>query len=102
MVRSFLCSKRLRRIFLLLMGYRDETRQRRSDCTCTALQLANFWQDVGVDYLKGRIYVPLEDMERFFHTLDGIVAALLKLERLRADGLKSFLRGRKKRGKERG
>jgi DNA-binding transcriptional regulator GbsR (MarR family) len=44
----------------------------------------------------------LEEMERFFHTLDGIVAALLKLERLRADGLKSFLRGRKKRGKERG
>jgi DNA-binding transcriptional regulator GbsR (MarR family) len=39
----------------------------------------------------------LEAMERFFHTLDGIVAALLRLERLRADGLKSLLPGRAKR-----
>ena len=44
----------------------------------------------------------LEAMERFFHTLDGIVAALLKLERLRTDGLKSLLRGRKKHGKGHG
>jgi DNA-binding transcriptional regulator GbsR (MarR family) len=43
----------------------------------------------------------LEAMERFFHALDGIVAALLKLERLRADGLKSLLPLRAKRGKER-
>jgi len=33
---------------------------RRSDATCTALQLANFWQDVTVDLDKGRIYLPLE------------------------------------------
>jgi|SRR5271157_2993752 len=46
----------------------------------------------------------LEAMERFFHALDGLVAALLRLERLRADGLKSLLPGRAKgarRGKER-
>lgn len=36
-----------------------------SDAICTALQLANFWQDVGRDYRKGRIYIPLEDLERF-------------------------------------
>jgi phytoene/squalene synthetase len=48
-----------------LCGYSDAERQQLSDCTCTALQLANFWQDVAVDYLKGRIYLPLADMRRF-------------------------------------
>ena len=43
----------------------DAERQRLSDCTCTALQLANFWQDVAVDAAKGRIYLPLEDLERY-------------------------------------
>lgn len=50
------------RLVLYLCGYRDEERQRLSDFTCTALQLANFWQDVSVDYAKGRIYLPLADM----------------------------------------
>ena len=36
-----------------------------SDATCSALQLANFWQDVRVDFLKGRVYIPQEDMRRF-------------------------------------
>ena len=39
-----------------------------SDHICTALQLANFWQDVAVDKEKGRIYVPLEDIDRFRYT----------------------------------
>jgi phytoene/squalene synthetase len=38
---------------------------RLSDFTCTALQLANFWQDVTSDYERGRIYLPLDDMQRF-------------------------------------
>ena len=38
---------------------------RLSDYTCTALQLANFWQDVSTDYARGRIYLPLDDMQRF-------------------------------------
>jgi phytoene/squalene synthetase len=38
---------------------------RLSDFTCSALQLANFWQDVRSDYDRGRIYLPLEDMRRF-------------------------------------
>jgi squalene synthase HpnC len=39
-----------------------------SDKICTGLQLANFWQDLGVDWNKGRLYVPLEDISRFGYT----------------------------------
>src|ERR1700751_3990889 len=52
-------------LVLYLCGYRDAERQKLSDFTCTALQLANFWQDVSVDYAKGRIYLPLESLRRF-------------------------------------
>jgi squalene synthase HpnC len=52
-------------LVLYLCGYRDAERQQLSDYTCTALQLANFWQDVSADYAKGRIYLPLEDLRRF-------------------------------------
>ena len=55
-------------LYLLLFGYDDEQRRRLSDATCTALQLANFWQDVRRDWDKGRIYLPQEDMERFGYT----------------------------------
>jgi squalene synthase HpnC len=48
------------RLVLYLCGYRDEERQGLSDATCTALQLANFWQDVSRDLEKGRIYIPLD------------------------------------------
>jgi squalene synthase HpnC/squalene synthase HpnD len=48
------------RLVLYLCGYRNEARQKLSDSTCTALQLANFWQDVSRDLEKGRIYIPLE------------------------------------------
>jgi squalene synthase HpnC/squalene synthase HpnD len=48
------------RLVLYLCGYRDPERQRLSDFTCTALQLANFWQDVSRDLEKGRIYIPLD------------------------------------------
>src|ERR1700683_1192619 len=49
-------------LVLYLCGYRDPERQQLSDYTCTALQLANFWQDVTVDYEKGRVYLPLDDL----------------------------------------
>jgi squalene synthase HpnC len=52
-------------LVLHLCGYRDAERQALSDFTCTALQLANFWQDVSADYARGRIYLPLEDLRRF-------------------------------------
>src|SRR3954470_23178294 len=53
------------RLVLYLCGYRDEHRQELSDYTCTALQLANFWQDVLRDWEKGRVYLPLEDLRIF-------------------------------------
>ncbi|HEY1629098.1 MAG TPA: squalene synthase HpnC [Tepidisphaeraceae bacterium] len=54
------------RIVLYLCGYRDEQRQQLSDLTCTALQLANFWQDVRRDLLElDRIYIPAESMRKF-------------------------------------
>jgi squalene synthase HpnC len=53
------------RLVLYACGYSDPERQRFSDFTCTALQLANFWQDVSIDYEKGRIYLPLDDLERY-------------------------------------
>jgi squalene synthase HpnC len=52
-------------LVLYVCGYRDAERQQLSDYTCTALQIANFWQDVTRDYAKGRIYLPLEDLRRF-------------------------------------
>jgi squalene synthase HpnC len=52
-------------LVLYLCGYHDAERQQLSDYTCTALQLANFWQDVSVDYAKGRVYLPLEDLRRY-------------------------------------
>lgn len=59
-------------LVLYLCGYRDAERQQLSDYTCTALQFANFWQDVSVDYAKGRIYLPLEDLRRFQVSEDDI------------------------------
>jgi squalene synthase HpnC/squalene synthase HpnD len=47
-------------LVLYLCGYRDADRQFLSDFTCTALQLANFWQDVSIDLQKNRIYIPLD------------------------------------------
>lgn len=52
-------------LVLYLFGYQDDERRRLSDATCTALQLANFWQDLSRDLDAGRVYLPLEDMERF-------------------------------------
>jgi squalene synthase HpnC len=62
------------RLVLYLGGYSDAERQRLSDATCTALQLANFWQDVTVDLLKDRVYLPLEILERHGYTLDELFA----------------------------
>jgi len=53
------------RLVLYLCECHDETRGRLSDRICTALQLANFWQDVGRDLDIGRVYLPAEDRRRF-------------------------------------
>ncbi len=62
------------RLVLYLCGYSDIERQQLSDATCTALQLANFWQDVTVDLLKDRVYIPLETMERYGYTVEDLFA----------------------------
>jgi squalene synthase HpnC len=53
------------RLVLWVCGYRDEERALLSDKVCTALQLANFWQDVVEDKERGRRYLPAESMVRF-------------------------------------
>jgi squalene synthase HpnC len=52
---------------LLLHLYRidDGERQRQADAICSGLQLANFWQDVAIDWNKGRVYLPKDDMNRY-------------------------------------
>lgn len=45
-----------------------------ADNICTALQLANFWQDVSLDWQKGRVYLPLEDLQRFGYTENDLAA----------------------------
>jgi squalene synthase HpnC len=63
-------------LVLYLCGYRDAERQKLSDFTCTALQLANFWQDLGVDVPRGRYYLPAEDCRR--HGIDPASPATWK------------------------
>jgi squalene synthase HpnC len=62
------------RLVLYLCDYRDAERQFLSDYTCTALQLANFWQDVSRDLEKGRIYIPLDVARAYGLSEDDIVA----------------------------
>ena len=56
------------RLVLWLHGVRDEKLFEKSDYICTALQLANFWQDVAVDLKKDRVYLPRKDMAEFGYT----------------------------------
>jgi squalene synthase HpnC len=60
------------RLVLRLCGYSDAERVRLSDATCTALQLANFWQDVTVDFEKDRVYIPLEALHRHGSSVEEI------------------------------
>jgi squalene synthase HpnC len=89
------------RLVLYACGEADEERFRFSDATCSALQLANFWQDVSVDYAKGRVYLPQQDMG-FYGVSDQTIAAgvatpqFRDLMRLEVD----FARGRFEEGLE--
>ncbi|HEX4593909.1 MAG TPA: squalene synthase HpnC [Bryobacteraceae bacterium] len=62
------------RLVLRLCGYADAERDRMSDATCTALQLANFWQDVTVDFEKDRVYLPLDLLVRHGYTVEDLAA----------------------------
>jgi phytoene synthase len=53
------------RLVLLVFGYRDAGLLPWSDAICTALQLANHWQDLAIDVARGRLYVPRELLDRF-------------------------------------
>ncbi|MBI3610997.1 MAG: squalene synthase HpnC [Nitrospirae bacterium] len=59
------------RLVLLLFGYRDPELHALSDSICSALQLANFWQDVAIDE-KDRVYLPLDDMAKFGYHEDDL------------------------------
>ena len=63
------------RLVLYMTGYRDPQRQQLSDQICTALQLANFWQDVRRDLLeRDRVYLPAEDLSRFGVSVEDLRA----------------------------
>ena len=62
------------RLVLAMCGYTDPERQALSDATCTALQLANHWQDITVDLKKDRVYFPLDVLERHGYPLDALLA----------------------------
>jgi squalene synthase HpnC len=63
------------RLVLYVCGYTDPERFRLSDMTCSALQLANFWQDVASDYQqRDRIYLPQDAMASFGVTEETIAA----------------------------
>ncbi len=88
------------RLVLYVAGSLSPENARLSDTTCTALQLANFWQDVARDLAIGRIYLPREDRERFGYAESDLralrftpaFAELLKFEVERTRGL--FAEGR--------
>jgi len=52
------------RLVLRVAGYDDSRLDAQSDAVCTALQLTNFWQDLAIDWRRGRLYVPLDDRDR--------------------------------------
>jgi squalene synthase HpnC len=63
------------RLVLRLCGYQDDAGlDRLSDATCTALQLANFWQDVTVDFEKDRVYLPLDLFQKHGYTVEDLAA----------------------------
>ncbi len=74
------------RLVLYACGYRDEERFRLSDETCTALQLANFWQDVAQDWDRGRVYLPQDAM-----STAGVTEAMIA-ERRATPSFRSLLR----------
>jgi squalene synthase HpnC len=87
------------RLVLMMHGYRDAERFALSDATCTALQLANFWQDLARDRAASRIYLPRADMSAFGVTEADLAASeacdrLCALVRFEVDRTRDlFLRG---------
>jgi squalene synthase HpnC len=62
------------RLLLHLYGVHGAEAERQSDAICTALQLANFWQDLGIDTARGRLYIPHADCEQHGVRADAALA----------------------------
>lgn len=60
------------RLVLRIGGWRDDRLDAASDALCTALQLANFWQDLAIDWGRGRLYVPAEEHRAAGAALDSL------------------------------
>jgi len=83
------------RLLLALYGVSGTAERSASDAVCTGLQLTNFWQDVALDWKKGRVYLPGEDLSRFEVTEAQIAEgrcndcwrALMAFQTARARGL---------------
>jgi len=86
------------RLMLHLYGHADADTLPLADAICTGLQLSNFWQDVLLDWHKGRVYLPLEDLARYGLGEDDIAAqrltpawtALMRAQTERARALLHF------------
>jgi len=74
------------RLVLRILGIDDPVNRGLADRICTALQLANFWQDLSVDLPRDRLYLPLEDLDRFHVRVDDVLARRV------APGLAELLR----------
>ncbi len=75
------------RLLLHLYGVRGGEWLDRSDAICTALQLINFWQDLGIDTRRGRLYVTAADCERF-----GVAASALLQARTETPAVRALIR----------
>jgi phytoene synthase len=83
------------RLVLLLHGVRDEELHVLADHICTGLQLANFWQDVGVDLEKDRMYLPedertsygVTEQALFAHQADDNYRKLISFQVARTQGI---------------
>jgi squalene synthase HpnC len=60
------------RLLLHLYGIDDPKAKARADAICSALQLINFWQDLGRDAERGRFYIPLEDLRHHGLSVDDL------------------------------
>jgi hydroxysqualene synthase len=65
------------RLVLRIAGYRDVRLDGWSDAICSALQLANFWQDLKIDFDRGRVYLPAEEMRAHGASVDDLIASVM-------------------------
>ncbi|MDP8956656.1 MAG: squalene synthase HpnC [Actinomycetota bacterium] len=87
-------------LVLRIAGALTPERLELSDATCTGLQLVEFWQDLGEDAARDRVYIPLEDMDRFGYSVEDHMngeanSRFVELMRFEAERTKALLaRGR--------